>query len=514
MSNPENIGKYKLLGEPMNGGMGKVYPGLDPTLGRKVAIKVLHDNYASDPSTVNRFLTEARAMALMNHPNIVSVYDAGDADGTTFFAMEFVEGENLGEILPRRKKLPLSEVCGIVMQIARALDYAHDKGVFHRDVKPTNILLTHDKTVKVTDFGIAKVTGMTSVTEVGKVIGTAEYMAPELWHGEKATQASDQYALAVLAFELLTGKTPFGGESPIAKGYGHVSRPVPIVELEENEKTSEGNVNSAVSRAMSKKPAERYPSAVAFAEDLARTGGVFKPKMPRVKLPNLPAMPDIRSIQPHYFAIGGAALGFLILLYAVCGRHPAEVAKTYTAPPPPPPPQGPWDKKYTDAIAVADPLMDRKFQDSEFASPDFKAKYEEDHQKIVKSASLLTGASDSQATLDKQDPLRHYNAMGHWYLAHDQMRYFMNAFATALAAGHNDAGSQVRKDIQTQVDGMCNEYRLYLEKEPDSYLKDQKRFVELGAVVDTLRDNHFKSSSSFDSFLEELRQRKREVNGP
>jgi serine/threonine protein kinase len=180
MQVPEQIGRYQIIGMIGKGGMGFVLKGYDATLQRQVAIKVLYPHLAQDENTVARFLTEARTAASLQHPNIIAIYEAGEDKGLYYFVMEFVDGKDLGTIIRERGRLRLEEALPILEQIGMALDYAHQRGIIHRDIKASNIMVTVEGLVKVTDFGIARVLGGERFTQTGVLVGTPEYMAPEL----------------------------------------------------------------------------------------------------------------------------------------------------------------------------------------------------------------------------------------------------------------------------------------------------------------------------------------------
>lgn len=263
------IGKYVLFRELGRGGMGLVYLGEDQTLRRKVAIKVLAPHLAQDRSMVARFLSEARAMAAMQHPHIVSVYEAGEDGGTPYFAMEYLDGEDLGQHLKKSGRLAFGAALEFLTAVASAIDYAHSKGVIHRDIKPANILTTSGGIAKVTDFGIARIVGESGHTATGMLVGTPAYMAPELWNGQAPTNSSDLYSLGVLGYELLSGRPPFEGDTPMTVGYGHVNKPVPKLYLAEAESKLEPRAHAAVAKMLSKNPADRFVNGSEFVENLS-----------------------------------------------------------------------------------------------------------------------------------------------------------------------------------------------------------------------------------------------------
>ena len=264
-----SIGRYQLLRVIGKGGMGLVYLARDPILQRLVAIKVLSPHLSSDETVIARFINEARIAASLQHPNIVTVYEAGQDGNFVFMAMEYVEGQDLASLIRQKGKLHPDEAIAILKAVASALDYAHQKGVIHRDVKPSNVLISNDGVVKLMDFGIARVVGGERHTKTGVLVGTPEYMAPELWEGKDADKMADLYSLGVMAYEMLTGEVPFTGATPVAIGYKHVHEEVPIERLE-------GVVGKAaieaIKLAMAKKPERRFANCMAFV--LAMEGGM------------------------------------------------------------------------------------------------------------------------------------------------------------------------------------------------------------------------------------------------
>jgi hypothetical protein len=207
------LGKYEVLGELGHGAMGVVYRARDPIINRLVALKTITTGVADDPALLQRFYREAQSAGGLQHPNIVTIYDMGDAGDLPYIAMELVEGENIEQIIARRAPLPISLKLVYAMQACRAFDYAHKRGIVHRDIKPGNIMVSHDGVVKVVDFGIARVLE-TSKTQTGMLIGTFAYMSPEQYHGEHADERSDIWSFGVLLYELLAYKRPFTGETP------------------------------------------------------------------------------------------------------------------------------------------------------------------------------------------------------------------------------------------------------------------------------------------------------------
>ncbi|MBI5116345.1 protein kinase [Candidatus Poribacteria bacterium] len=211
----KEIGNHRILKELGRGGMGVVYKANQLSLGRLVAMKVLPQHLTSDQAFIKRFENEARAIAKLNHPNIIQIYDISHEEQLYYYTMEFIEGTPLDEIIYKEGFLPLDRATSIIIQVAKALQYAHSQGIVHRDIKPSNIMIDKTSRVKVTDFGLALQERTTRLTVEGGIVGTPEYMSPEQAAGETATPRSDIYSLGVVFYELLTGKVPFEAESPL-----------------------------------------------------------------------------------------------------------------------------------------------------------------------------------------------------------------------------------------------------------------------------------------------------------
>jgi eukaryotic-like serine/threonine-protein kinase len=258
--------RYELEELVGTGGMSTVFRARDRQLERRVAIKILHEHYARDPEYLERFRREARAVAKLSHPNIVTVIDRGD-DGRQYIVFEYVEGENLKELILRSGRLPVRQALELALAVANGLAFAHGRGLVHRDVKPQNVLLNGEGEVKVTDFGIARSLHVEhGVTQTGTVLGTGEYLAPEQASGKQVSPATDVYSLGVVLWELLAGDVPFTGENFVAVALRHVNEPPP--RLRERRSDVSPRLEAAVDRALAKDPARRFPSMTAFAKEL------------------------------------------------------------------------------------------------------------------------------------------------------------------------------------------------------------------------------------------------------
>ncbi|MBW3601217.1 MAG: Stk1 family PASTA domain-containing Ser/Thr kinase [Actinobacteria bacterium] len=260
-------GRYALRGPLGTGGMAEVHLGHDRVLERDVAIKVMHDHHAQDPTFVARFRREAQAAARLSHPNVVAVYDTGEDDGRPFIVMEYVAGPSVADLLAGGD-VPPDRAVEIADEAARGLHYAHDRGLVHRDVKPGNILVADDGRVKVADFGIARAVSSETLTQTATVLGTAAYIAPEQARGDPVDRRTDVYALGCVLYEMLTGRQPFGGESAVAVAYQHISQP-PTPPSQLDPSLSE-DLEAVVLKAMAKDPADRYQSARDLHLDLRR----------------------------------------------------------------------------------------------------------------------------------------------------------------------------------------------------------------------------------------------------
>ena len=283
-------GRYRLERLIATGGMGQVWEAVDSRLGRRVAVKVLKQEFSSDPEFLERFRTEARTVAMLNHPGIAAVHDYGetDMDGegrTAYLVMELVNGEPLNSVIKRTGRLSLRHALDMLEQTGRALQVAHAAGLVHRDVKPGNILITPTGQVKLTDFGIAKAVDAAPVTQTGMVMGTAQYIAPEQALGEDATAASDVYSLGVVGYEAVSGRRPFTGDGALTVAMKHIKEtPAPLPP------DLPPNVRELIEITLVKNPGLRYRSGGQFADAVAAVRSGRRPPRPN-SAPTIKASP-------------------------------------------------------------------------------------------------------------------------------------------------------------------------------------------------------------------------------
>jgi serine/threonine-protein kinase len=266
----KRIGKYLLVRKIGSGGMGAVYLAEDASLGRRVALKILPRDKARNPTLVKRFQAEARAAANLAHDNIVAVYDAGEADGYLFIALEYVQGEDAFALVSKRGPLPLKWSVELIRQVASALDHAASRNIVHRDIKPSNLLIRSDGTVKLTDLGLARsleATADAGITRAGHTVGTVDYMPPEQARDSKlADVRSDIYSLGCTWYFLLTGQVPYPDGDLTNKLLAHATRPLPNPQ-DVNSRVSEGVV-AVLQRMTAKDPSSRYQTAAELVDDL------------------------------------------------------------------------------------------------------------------------------------------------------------------------------------------------------------------------------------------------------
>jgi serine/threonine-protein kinase len=259
--------RYTLTGLIAAGGMGEVWAANDAVLDRAVAVKLMSPALSQRSGFLERFRAEARYSAGLDHPNITTVYDYGEDEGSAYLVMELVLGQPLSQIISERAPLSAPETSSILIQAANALEAAHQRGVVHRDVKPANILVTPDGTAKLTDFGISRLVSSEPRTRSGEVLGTAQYLSPEQTLGHPATASSDIYALGVVGHEMLTGQRPFDAETMVATAHAHISQPPP--QLPDSVPPW---LRDVISSALAKDPADRPAGAAAMARSLRVAG--------------------------------------------------------------------------------------------------------------------------------------------------------------------------------------------------------------------------------------------------
>jgi eukaryotic-like serine/threonine-protein kinase len=306
-------GRYRIQRKLGAGGMADVYLAEDQELGRRVAIKILNGRHANDDQFIERFRREAKNAAALNHPNIVSIYDRGEAEDTYYIAMEFLDGRTLKELIVGRGAAPINVAVEYARQILSALRFAHRHGIVHRDIKPHNVLVDGEGRVKVTDFGIARA-GTSQMTETGSIVGTAQYLSPEQARGGEVDPRSDLYSLGIVLYELLTGKTPFDGETPVEIAMKHLSNaPKPPSALRPDVPPE---LDMVVLRALAKNPDDRYQSADEMEADLDRVA-----RGARVSAATVDTATQVLRRPPPAAAAESATAATMIA----------------TAPPPPPP---------------------------------------------------------------------------------------------------------------------------------------------------------------------------------
>jgi serine/threonine-protein kinase len=294
--------------------MGTVYKAYDPTLERFVALKVLAPRLVREEEFVERFLREARAAARLNHPNIVTIHNVGRAGDWYYFAMAHLEGQTLADRIQQRGPMSLEEVLGTLRPLADALDYAHGRGLVHRDVKPANVVVGSDGRPTLTDFGIARAAAETRLTRTGAIVGTPEYLSPEQAQGEAIGPGTDQYALGVVVYEMLTGKAPFKAESTPALLYKVVHERPPSLRAERPDLPEA--VEQALGRALAKEPTQRHGSCRAFVDALEEAVSSAPSPVSSPTLAEGPLSSKRSGVRSRALWIGAGLAG--ILLIALC----------------------------------------------------------------------------------------------------------------------------------------------------------------------------------------------------
>jgi len=328
---PETIGRYRVQGALGRGGMATVYAAHDPAFERPVAIKLLPREFLHDPQFLSRFQREAKAIAALEHPAILPVYDFGDEDGQPYLVMRLMSGGTLKERI-EQGPLALEDTLFIVEQIGAALTAAHAKGVIHRDLKPGNILFDGDGNPAIADFGIVKLTEHTSQLTGSGMIGTPAYMAPEMAREGGVTTLIDIYAMGVTLYQMLTGRLPFNADTPMGVMAAHVTQPVP--DVRQARPDLPGDIQTVIERAMAKEPAERYPSMDEMIDDLrAVAAGDFNPAThatpmmkpaPAARTGSTGKMSKPAAKRSGWLLIGGLGIGALAVV--ICGTALAAVA--------------------------------------------------------------------------------------------------------------------------------------------------------------------------------------------
>jgi|tagenome__1003787_1003787.scaffolds.fasta_scaffold20982243_3 beta-lactam-binding protein with PASTA domain len=320
-------GRYRIVRRLGRGGMADVYLAEDEELGRRVAIKILNERHAADEQFVERFRREATNAAGLSHPNIVSIYDRGEAEGTYYIAMEYLEGSTLKDILAQRGPLPVGDAIDFTRHILDALKVAHRKGIVHRDIKPHNVMCDADGRVKVTDFGIARA-GASQMTEAGSIIGTAQYLSPEQARGGVVDARSDLYSVGIVLYELLTGTVPFTGDTSVEIAMKHLSTtPEPPSARRPDLPQA---LDQIVLRALAKDPDERYQTAEEMDAELARVAEGF------------PVSPETADAATQVLAGAGA----IDTAATAIARAPTAITPRPAAPPAVIPPYRPPSRGY------------------------------------------------------------------------------------------------------------------------------------------------------------------------
>src|SRR4051794_30419084 len=318
-------GRYRIERRLGSGGMADVYCAYDHQLGRQIALKVLHRRFARDHEFVERFRREASAAAGLQHPNVVGVFDRGEYDGTYYIAMEYLPGKTLKDVI--REEAPLDQLRAIdyAIQILQAANFAHRRGVVHRDIKPHNVIVGGDGRLKVTDFGIARA-GASEMTETGSIMGTAQYLSPEQAQGQRVGAQSDLYSIGVVVYEMLTGRVPFTGESAVSIALKHVSEQPP--RLRDLRPDVNPRLEQAVGRALLKDPAQRYASADEFIAALEQARAAISsgengaPGGTSTWVPPVAPPPEDRDIRGRRWPLVLLALVLLAVAAAAALWHP------------------------------------------------------------------------------------------------------------------------------------------------------------------------------------------------
>lgn len=289
--------RYEILSLIGQGGMADVYKAKDTILNRIVAIKVLRDKLSQDAMALVRFQREASAASRLSHPNVVDIYDVGEYEGTHYIVMEFIRGRTLKELIAQRGALDVDEAIGIMKQLVSAINHAHENNIIHRDIKPQNVLVKDDGTIKITDFGIAVANGSVQLTFNNTVMGSAHYLAPETTQGKEPNEQVDIYSLGIVFYELLTGKVPFTGKTPTEIAIKHLRKPMPFVrDFNPNIPQSVENI---ILKATAKNLSQRYVSCKEMLYDLIHCLDPEYRDMKRIKVDQNPSKELVKYDNGH-----------------------------------------------------------------------------------------------------------------------------------------------------------------------------------------------------------------------
>jgi serine/threonine protein kinase len=302
----ETIFQYEILKKIGSGGMGEVYLAEDTKLNRQVALKFLPVHFASDKTLKTRFISEARAAAKLNHPNIITIHEVGEYDDRPYFVMEYVEGNSLADIIGK-DGLPSDRAVDITLQICEGLKEAHRAGIVHRDVKPANVIIGKNNRCKILDFGLAAVQSEERLTQTGSLLGTVEYMSPEHVRGEKVDHRSDIFSLGVLLYEMLTGQLPFKGDYAAGVVYAIINE-IPEM-LDKHRSDISGGFQVIIDRALGKDPEKRYPDIDSLITDINNLSSGLELFKPRTGHPSIAVLPfrDMSAQKDQEYLCDGVA---------------------------------------------------------------------------------------------------------------------------------------------------------------------------------------------------------------
>jgi len=319
-------GRYRLESKLGSGGMSTVYLATDETLERRVAVKLLHAEISDQPDQIERFRREARSVAKLSHPNVVSVIDAGEDGGHPYIVFEYIEGETLKQRIERLGRLPLDESAAYAIEVGRGLAAAHGRRLVHRDVKPQNVLIDPEGRAKVTDFGIARSLEAKGLTATGRVLGTTDYVAPEQAMGQSIDARSDIYSLGVLLYEMLTGKVPFQAETQVGVAMKHVNEPLPPVESRRPEVSAA--MAAVVETSTAKDPEQRYGTIAAMLRDLESALEVEVSRAGRSTGEVTTVLDSVPPRRRHIFTRRRMSVAGILLVLAAAAAAVAIVAVT------------------------------------------------------------------------------------------------------------------------------------------------------------------------------------------